>query len=143
MRRIFLFSVFIIISIIAKAQFSVYEPADPNYSRSTPIEPRNNGPFSVYTPDETVVNGTVYNATVIYESSSGHHNTYILPVIVNNGSVNQICFPKGGSVHIGINHSGYKYYGGKLEYKKGIDSYVTTVKVVYSNFWQQFTILIG
>jgi hypothetical protein len=146
MRRTILFLGFIVVSMIAKAQFTVYEPAIPNYSRSTPIVPRVPNfdiPFATYTPAETVVTGTTYNATVLYESSTGHENTYKLPVVVNNGSVNKIIFnDNGGCVHIGINNSGYKYYGGKLEYLKEYDVYATEVTIVYSDSWQKFTILI-
>lgn len=142
MKRKVLFLVFIVVSMIAKAQFTIYRPA-PNYSRSTPIVPRNYGPFSTYTPPETQVYGKTYNAVVLYESSSGHENTYTLPVVVNNGSVNKIIFnDNGGCVHTGINNSGYKYYGGDLEYVQELNAYVTEVTIVYSDFWQKFTVVI-
>jgi hypothetical protein len=137
MRRKILFLVFIVVSIIAKAQFTVFKPAIPNNSRSTQSAPRSTYPFTVYkpaipdnsrsrstpivpqlpnysnpfttyTPAETVVTGKKINAVVFYESSTGHEATYRLPVIVNNGSVNKIIFnDNGGCVHIGINNSGH------------------------------------
>ncbi len=162
-----MFLVFILVSMIAKAQFyvykpyglgnsgstssapssigpfSVYKPYVPDNSRSTPIAPRRKGPFYTYTPEETVVTGKTYNATVLYTSSTGHENTYELPVVVNKGSVNKIIFnDKGGCVHVGINHSGYKYYGGELEYIKEYDIYATKVTIVYSDSWQEFIVLI-
>ena len=45
-------------------------------------------------------------------------------------------------MHIGINNSGYQYYGGDLEYVKEVEAYVTEVTIVYSDFWQKFTIFI-
>ena len=143
MRRSILFLVFIAVSMFANAQYTIFKPAVPNNSRSTPIVPRNYGPFSTYTPSETVVTGTTYNATVLYESSTGHESTYKLPVVVNNGSVDKIIFnDNGGCVHVGINNSGYKYYGGKLEYLKEYDVYATEVTIVYSDSWQKFTVII-
>ena len=143
MRRCLFFLFFVAVSMIAKAQFTIYEPVIPDNSRSVPFQSRNYGPFSSYTPSETIVRGTTYNATVYYESSTGHENTYRLPVVVNNGSVNKICFDNGGSVHIGINNSGYKYYGGDLEYIRDIDGYATVVTIIYSNdSWQKFTVVI-
>ena len=144
MRRTLLFLSFIVVSMLAKAQFTTYKPYIPDNSRSTPIVPRNNGPFSTYTPSETVVTGKTYYATVLYESSTGHENTYTLPVVVNNGSVVKIIFNNnGGCVHVGINHSGYKYYGGDLEYIKELDAYATEVTIVYSSTnWQKYTIFI-
>ena len=63
--------------------------------------------------------------------------------MVNKGSVDKIIFnDKGGCVHVGINNSGYKYYGGKLEYDKDIDAYTTEVTIVYSNSWQKYTVVI-
>lgn len=168
MRRKILFLVFIVVSMIANAQFTVfkpvvpdnsrssssvprssspftvYKPVVPDNSRSTPIVPKSYGPFSTYTPAETVVTGKTYNATVLYESSTGHENTYELPVVVNNGSVVKIIFNKnGGCVHTGINNSGYKYYGGDLEYIKEYDVYATEVTIVYSRErWQKYTVII-
>lgn len=142
MRKSFLFVVFIVLSLVAKAQFTVYQPAIPNPSRSTPIVPKSYGPFTTYTPSSTVVRGKTYNAIIFYESSSGQESTYKLPVVVNNGSVDKICFNDGGSVHVGINNSGYNYYGGKLEYIEDIEAYATEVTVVYPNFWQKFTVII-
>jgi hypothetical protein len=150
MRRTILFYVFIAVSMIAKAQsripYTTYEPVLPDYSRSTPILPRVPNydiPYTTYTPTETVVTGTTYKATVLYESSTGYENTYKLPVVVNKGSVDKIIFnDKGGCVHVGINNSGYKYYGGKLKYIKEYDVYATEVTIVYSNSWQRYTIYI-
>lgn len=146
MRRTILFLAFVVISMVAKAQFLIYEPVIPNKSRSTPIVPQTpnyDNPFITYTPSETVVTGKTYNAVVFYESSTGHQATYTLPVVVNNGSVNKIIFNNnGGCVHVGINNSGYKYYGGKLEYAKEVDAYYTEVTIVYSNSWQNFSIFI-
>lgn len=143
MKKVFLFFVFVFVSMYANAQFTTYKPYIPNNSRSTPIVPKQYGPFSTYTPSETVVTGTTYNATVFYKSSTGHENTYKLPVVVNNGSVDKIIFNNnGGCVHIGVNNSGYKYYGGDLEYVKDVDAYVTEVTIVYSDSWQKFTIFI-
>ena len=155
MRRPALFLILVVVSMIAKAQFLVYQPATssssrstqsaqrsnspflvyqpviPDNSRSTPIVPRNYGPFITYTPAETVVRGTTYNAIVLYKSSTGHENTYTLPVVVNNGSVQKIIFnDKGGCVHVGINNSGYKYYGGDLEYIDELEAYATEVTIV-------------
>ena len=142
MRRTLLFLVFIVVSVVANAQFSVFQPA-PEPSRSTPIIPKYNSPFTTFTPSETIVRGTTYNAVVFYESSTGFENTYNLPVVVNNGSVDKIIFDdNGGCVHVGINNSGYKYYGGKLEYDKDIDAYTTEVTIVYSNSWQKYTVVI-
>jgi hypothetical protein len=68
---------------------------------------------------------------VFYKSSTGHEETYTLPVVVNNGSVEKIIFNEnGGCVHVGINHSGYKYYGGDLEYVRDVDAYFTEVTIV-------------
>ena len=143
MRRTLLFFVFVVVCMVAKAQFTIYKPIIPDNSRSTPVVPKSIGPFSVYTPSETIVRGTTYNATVFYESSTGHEATYKLPVVVNNGSVDKIIFnDNGGCVHVGINNSGYKYYGGDLEYINDINAYATEVTVVYSNSWQKFTIII-
>ena len=143
MRRIFIILSFIVVSMVAKAQFTIYKPLAPDNSRSTPIVPRNIGPFTPYTPSETIVRGTTYNATVFYKSSTGHEETYTLPVVVNNGSVEKIIFNEnGGCVHVGINHSGYKYYGGDLEYVRDVDAYFTEVTIVYSDFWQKFSIFI-
>lgn len=168
MRRSVLFSILIVACMVAKAQFGVfqpvipdyprstqrstssygpfgvYQPVIPDYSRSTPIVPRNYGPFNTYTPSETVVRGTTYKATVLYESSTGHEEEYTLPVVVNNGSVDKIIFnDNGGCVHVGVNNSGYKYYGGKLEYIKEYDLHATQVTIVYpSDFWQKFTVII-
>lgn len=143
MRRSLLFLVFVFVCMFANAQFYVYKPYVPDNSRSTPIVPRNNGPFATYTPSETVVTGKTYNATVFYKSSTGYENTYTLPVVVNNGSVDKIIFNNnGGCVHIGINNSGYKYYGGDLEYVEEIKAYTTEVTIVYSDSWQKFNIFI-
>lgn len=143
MKRSLLLFAFVFVSMFANAQFSTYQPYVPNKSRSTPIVPKQYGPFSTYTPTETVVTGKTFNATVIYKSSTGHENTYTLPVVVNNGSVDKIIFNNnGGCVHIGINNSGYQYYGGDLEYVKEVEAYVTEVTIVYSDFWQKFTIFI-
>ena len=146
MRRTFIFLVFVVVSMVAKAQFTVYKPVIPDNSQSTPIVPRlptPSNPFSDYVPSETVVTGKTYNAVVFYESSTGYEETYQLTVVVNNRSVKKIIFNgNGGSVHVGINHSGYKYYGGKLEYIKDIDAYATEVTSVYSKSWQKFTVVI-
>lgn len=143
MRRTLLFLVFIVVSMIAKAQFTVYQPVYPDNSRSVPIVPRTNSRYPEYVPTPTVVSGKTYNAIVLYESSTGHENTYKLPVVVKNGSVDKICFSDGGSVHTGINNSGYKYYGGKLEYVKDLDAYVTEVTIVYSSTsWHKYTVVI-
>ena len=128
---------------------SVYQPVEPDYSRSTPIvRPKYNRSTggligSVYVPVETQVSGKTFNATVLYESSTGHKATYKLPVVVHNGSVDKIIFNNnGGCVHIGINHSGYKYYGGKLKYLSDVNAYVTEVTIVNSNSWQKYTVVI-
>ena len=143
MRRFVLLLIICVVSMVAKAQFTTYKPLIPNNSRSAPVAPPSIGPFSVYTPSETIVRGTTYYATVGYESSTGHENTYTLPVVVNNGSVDKIIFnDNGGCVHVGINNSGYKYYGGKLEYIDEIKAYATEVTIVYSDSWQKFTIII-
>ncbi len=151
MRRTLLFLVFVVVSMIAKAQFVTYEPvySDRSYSTpsipnySTPITPRSKAPFVTYTPAETVITGRTYNAVVLYESASGHEANYNLSVVVDNGYVKKINLNNnGGCVHTGINNSGYKYYGGKLEYIKDLDAYATEVTVVYSDFWQKFTVLI-
>ena len=146
MRRTFIFLVFIVVSMVAKAQFTYFKPVFPNNSRSTPIVPRKpsyNNPFSSYTPTETIVKGKTYNAVVFYKSSTGHEATYNLPVVVNNGSVVKIIFNNnGGCVHIGINNSGYKYYGGDLEYIKEVNAYATEVTIVYPNSWQKYSIFI-
>ncbi len=165
MKRTLIFLFLIAASVVAKAQFtvykspeqsnsysnpstigpfSVYQPAIPDFSHSTPIVPRNYGPYSTYTPAETVVTGTTFNATVFYKSSTGHENTYKLPVVVNKGAVQKIIFnDNGGCVHVGVNHSGYKYYGGDLEYIKDYNVYATEVTIVYSsNNWQKYTVVI-
>ena len=143
MRRFVLLLFICVVSMVAKAQFTTYKPLIPNNSRSAPVAPPSIGPFSVYTPSETIVRGTTYYATVGYESSTGHKNVYTLPVVVNNGSVEKIIFNEnGGCVHVGINHSGYKYYGGDLEYVRDVDAYFTEVTIVYSDFWQKFSIFI-
>ena len=146
MKRTILFLFFAVVSMIANAQHS---------SRFTPIQSESNWMgssgirFNEFTPvvpngpSETVIRGTTYDAVIIYESSTGHENTYELPVVVNNGTVLKICFNNGGSVHAGNNNSGYTYYGGKLEYVKDIKAYATVVTVIYSNSsWQKFTIVI-
>lgn len=144
MKKIISTFVMVLACAVANAQFSVYTPTNPDYSRSTPIAPPpSTGPFTVYTPSETQVVGRTYNATVYYESSTGHENTYKLPVVVRNGSVDKICFRDGGSVHVGINNSGYKYYGGELEYVKEYDVFATEVKIVYSGgSWAKYTVII-
>jgi len=149
MRRTLLFFVFVAFCMVAKAQFTVYKPVIPDNSRSrsTPIVPQlpnYSNPFTTYTPAETVVTGKKFNAVVFYESSTGHEATYRLPVIVNNGSVNKIIFnDNGGCVHIGINNSGYKYYGGKLEYIEEYDIFTTEVTIVYSSdSWQKYIVVI-
>lgn len=76
------------------------------------------------------------------ESPTGHKNTYRLPVVVKNGSVSKICFSNGGSVYSGVNYSGYRYYGGELEYVKEINAYTTEVAIVYPHPWQKFTIIL-
>lgn len=143
MRRSLIVLVLFFVSMFANAQFTYYKNVEPNYSRSTPVVPRSIGPFSVYTPPETVVTGKTFYATVFYKSSTGHENHYTLPVVVNNGSVQKIIFnDNGGCVHVGVNHSGYKYYGGDLEYVKEVDAYMAEVTIVYSDSWQKFTIFI-
>ena len=183
MRRPFIFLVFILVSMVAKAQLigsvyqpvepdyspstptvpqtfsfgpysgdligSVYQPIEPDNSRSTPIVPQKNDPStggligSVYIPVETQVSGKTFNALVLYESSTGHEATYKLPVVVNKGSVDKIIFNNnGGCVHVGINHSGYKYYGGKLKYLIDVNAYVAEVTIVYPNSWQKYTVVI-
>lgn len=148
MRRSFIFLVFIVVSMVAKAQFTIYKPVPtiPDNSYSTPIVPQlptPSNPFSTYRPAETVVTGTTYNAVVFYESSTGHEATYKLPVVVNGGAVKKIIFNNnGGCVHVGINNSGYKYYGGELKYIKEIEAYATEVTIVYPNSWQKYTVVI-
>ena len=151
MRRTIIFFVFIAVSLVANAQLRLNEfhPVIPNNSYSTyqAGQRRSSSQLRLneYTPvvPESVVVGKTYNAIIFYESSAGTENTYELPVVVNNGSVQKICFNNGGSLHVGHNNTGYEYYGGKLEYVKDIDAYVTAVTVVYSSSsWQRFTIVI-
>ena len=153
MKRIVFLLGFIVVSMVAKAQFTVYEPVEPVVPNTRVTVP-NTYPFTIYTPvdvpapsrrykAETQITGTTYNALVIYESSTGHSNTYRLAVVVNNGAVKKICFNDGGSVHVGTNHSGYTYYGGELEYIDEIEAFATVVKIVYeSGRWQEFTIVL-
>ncbi len=157
MRRFVLLLVCIVFSITAKAQFAEFVPVVPDGSGNSYFfspPQRNSGSnfnshiqFNTFVPvipqSETVVIGETYKAIILYNSSTGHENTYELPVIVNNGYVQKICFNNGGSLHVGQNNSGYTYYGGKLEYVKEIDALATVVKIVYSNgSWQEFTIVL-
>ena len=96
MRRPLLFLVFVVVSMVAKAQFTIYKNVIPDNSRSLPMVPQTIGPFSTYTPPETIVRGTTYNAIVFYESSTGYEATYKLPVVVNRGSVDKIIFNDNG-----------------------------------------------
>ena len=151
MKRTLFFLFFIALSMIAKAQFTEYIPYTGG-SYSTPPQTDYSQYFTPYIPftgtdsnrpKETVVTGKTFYAEIIYESSTGHKNNYLLPVVVNNGQVRKICFDNGGSVHVGINNSGYKYYGGELDYNRNLDSFVTTVTIVYSNnSWQKFHVYI-
>ena len=144
MRRTFVSFVFAVVSMIANAQYSSsFTPIQSEGSYSSGNHLNSYIPVYPEESSETIIRGTTYNAVILYESSTGHENTYELPVIVNNGVVKKICFNNGGSVHAGTNYSGYKYYGGSLEYDKSIKAYVTVVTVVYANSsWQKFTIVI-
>lgn len=65
MRKSFILLVFIVVSMVAKAQFTTYKPVIPDNSYSTPIVPKlptPSNPFSTYVPSETVVTGKTYNA---------------------------------------------------------------------------------
>ena len=141
MKRTVLFFVFAVVSIIANAQFTEYVPFTPNNTYSQPSS--SDLPFAEYIPFEGIRSGKTYNAVVFYESSAGTENTYTLPVIVNKGYVNEICFDNGGSVHTGSNSYGYKYYGGKLEYVGDINAYAAVVTIVYSRTsWYRYTVVI-
>lgn len=158
MRRTFFILVFAVVSIIANAQirFNEFTPVVPNGSSSTyiPSTPSYDRPrqkskikyneFHPVVPNqETTIIGTAHYAKVVYESSTGHKNTYELPVIVSDGVVKQILFSNGGSVHAGRNNSGYTYYGGKLQYAEGMDAYTTVVLVVYPNeSWKKYSIFL-
>lgn len=158
MKRTLFILVFTVVSMIANAQirFNEFTPVVPNGSSSTyvPSTPSYDRPrykskikYNEFHPvvpnEETTIIGSAHYAVVLYESSTGHENTYELPVIVNSGVVKQILFDNGGSVHAGVNHSGYTYYGGKLQYIEDLDAYATVVTIVYSNnTWKKYTIFI-
>ena len=141
MRRSFIIIVFIVVSMVAKAQQLITTPYRPVYTDGRPsLRVQMELDFLSGSLYETA--GKTYNAVVFYESSTGHKNTYRLPVVVKNGSVSKIRFRNGGSVHSGVNYSGYRYYGGDLEYVKEIDAYTTEVTIVYPHSWQKYTIIL-
>ena len=161
MKRTLFILVFAVVSIIANAQirFNEFTPVVPNSSNGSsgsyiPSTPSYNSSRSksrirynefhpVVPNEETTIIGTAHYAKVSYESSTGHQNTYELPVVVSDGVVKQIIFNNGGSVHAGRNNLGYTYYGGKLQYAEGIDAYTTVVIIVYpNNLWKKYTIIL-
>ena len=79
-----------------------------------------------------------YEATVEYSNySSGTYATYFLDVYIEYEDVTIIDFGDGGSVHSGINNSGYIYNSEYLVYNYDYDgnilSATSTVSIYYDN----------
>jgi hypothetical protein len=77
-----------------------------------------------------------YKAKVTYSNSNtSTQSNYLLDVEVKTGSVIKIDFGNSGSVHSGLNSSGYTYKGGDLEYDRDMISGnilagLTSVKII-------------
>ena len=88
-----------------------------------------------------------YTATVKYNNMKTYYNaTYTLNVQVESNSVTVIDFGNGGSVHSGINNSGYFYSGGYLSFETDFNGNVTaaytTVSVSDSDGYRYYKVRI-
>lgn len=74
-----------------------------------------------------------YEAIVSYNNpSTFQKSNYRLSVKVEYNRVVAIDFGNGGSIHSGVNNSGYSYYGGYLNFQRDFNGQITSASTQVS-----------
>lgn len=111
-------------------------------------------PFVSYSPtfnvtyrnlSQIILDDGFYDLTVECESNSSNTRRYILEVLIENDNIVRINFDNGGSLHKGLNNSGYTWRGGgikwEVDYRGNIVRGKAVIHVDYGGGrWQLFTI---
>lgn len=125
--------------------YTPISPSQPSTRSSRTLEPYSNPllqgqiplPDISYERLNTIIENGWYTATIkYYNPNTETKSTYTLNVRVFNDRVTAISFGNDGSLHTGINNSGYTYSGGDLTFyqdKKGNIVAADTAVKIYRN----------